>query len=87
VKLPDGVSDEVAAASLLEGMTVAYLVRRTFRVEPGVTVLWHAAAGSVGSLACQWLSHLGMTAIGQVGSDAKAEVARAGLRARRRHGA
>jgi NADPH2:quinone reductase len=77
VKLPDGVSDEVAAASLLKGMTVEYLVHRTFRVERGMTVLWHAAAGGVGSLACQWLAHLGVTVIGTVGSDAKAETARA----------
>jgi NADPH2:quinone reductase len=76
VSLPDAVSDEVAAASMLKGMTVEYLIRRTFRVEPGMTVLWHAAAGGVGSLACQWLSHLGVTVLGTVGSDAKAELAR-----------
>lgn len=77
VPLPDAVSDEVAAATMLKGMTVEYLIRRTFRVEPGMTVLWHAAAGGVGSLACQWLSHLGVTVLGTVGSDEKAERARA----------
>ncbi len=77
VKLPDAVSDEVAAASMLKGMTVEYLIRRTFRVEKGMTVLWHAAAGGVGSLACQWLSALGVRVIGTVGSDAKASLARA----------
>ncbi|MCX4245023.1 quinone oxidoreductase family protein [Paraliomyxa miuraensis] len=77
VPLPDGVSDEVAAAALLKGMTVEFLVRRTFPVEPGMTVLWHAAAGGVGLIACQWLAHLGVTVIGTVGSDDKAELARA----------
>lgn len=77
VRLPAHVSDELAAASMLKGMTVEYLIRRTFRVEAGMTVLFHAAAGGVGSLACQWLSHLGATVIGTVSSDAKAEVARA----------
>jgi len=77
VRLPAHVSDELAAASMLKGMTVEYLVRRTFRVEPGMTVLFHAAAGGVGSLACQWLSHLGATVIGTVSTDGKAEIARA----------
>jgi NADPH2:quinone reductase len=58
-------------------MTVEYLIRRTFAVQPGQTVLWHAAAGGVGLIACQWLAHLGVTVIGTVGSDAKAETARA----------
>jgi NADPH2:quinone reductase len=77
VKLPDGVSDIQAAAMMLQGMTVQYLIRRTFRVNKGDTVLFHAAAGGVGLIACQWLKHLGATVIGTVGSDEKAELARA----------
>lgn len=77
VPLPGGIDERTAAASLLKGMTVEYLIRRTFRVEPGMTVLWHAAAGGVGLIACQWLASLGVTVIGTVGSDAKAEIARA----------
>ncbi|MBI4706042.1 MAG: quinone oxidoreductase [Deltaproteobacteria bacterium] len=77
VPLPDGIDDEQAAAMMLKGMTVEYLIRRTFRVEAGMTVLWHAAAGGVGLIACQWLAHLGATVIGTVGSDEKAALARA----------
>lgn len=77
VPLPDAISDEVAAASMLKGMTVEYLVRRTYRVQGGETVLWHAAAGGVGLIACQWLKHLGAKVIGTVSSDEKAELARA----------
>ncbi len=77
VKLPDDVSDLQAAAMMLQGMTVQYLIRRTFRVNKGDTVLFHAAAGGVGLIACQWLKHLGATVIGTVGSDEKAELARA----------
>jgi NADPH2:quinone reductase len=77
VPLPPDVDDATAAASLLKGMTVEYLVQRAFRVEPGMTVLWHAAAGGVGLIACQWLSRLGARVIGTVGSDEKAELARA----------
>ncbi|MFW5876623.1 MAG: quinone oxidoreductase family protein [Myxococcota bacterium] len=77
VKLPDGIDDETAAAMMLKGMTVEYLVRRCFPVREGQTVLWHAAAGGVGLLACQWLKHLGATVLGTVGSDEKAELARA----------
>ncbi len=77
VPLPDGVTDVEAAAVLLKGMTVEYLIRRTFPVARGMTVLFHAAAGGVGLLACQWLAHLGATVIGTVGSDEKAELARA----------
>ena len=77
VPLPADVSDEVAAAMMLKGMTVEYLVRRTFRVEAGMTVLWHAAAGGVGLIACQWLRRLGARVIGTVSSDEKAELARA----------
>ena len=76
VPLPEHVSDEVAAAVLLKGMTVEYLVRRTFPVKPGQTVLLHAAAGGVGLLACQWLAHIGATVIGTVGSDEKAAIAK-----------
>ena len=76
VPVPEGVSDEAAAASLLKGLTAWYLVRRTFKVERGQTVLVHAAAGGVGLILCQWLRHLGATTIGTVGSQAKAEAAR-----------
>lgn len=77
VKLPDAIDDRTAAAMMLQGMTVQYLVRRTYKVQPGETVLWHAAAGGVGLIACQWLSSLGVTVIGTVGSDEKAAVAKA----------
>jgi NADPH2:quinone reductase len=77
VPLPADVSDEGAAAMMLKGMTVEYLTRRTFLVEPGMTVLFHAAAGGVGLVACQWLAHLGATVIGTVSTDEKAELARA----------
>jgi NADPH2:quinone reductase len=75
VPIPEGVSDEQAAAVLLKGMTVEYLIRRTHRVQKGDTVLWHAAAGGVGLLACQWLRHLGVRVIGTVGSADKAQLA------------
>src|SRR5262249_57783004 len=75
--LPDGTSDRQAAAMMLKGMTVQYLVRRTYKVQPGDTVLFHAAAGGVGLIACQWLKALGATVIGTVGSDEKADLARA----------
>ncbi len=77
VVLPDGISDQQAAAMMLKGMTAQYLLRRTFRVEPGQTILFHAAAGGVGLIACQWAKHLGARVIGTVGSEAKAELARA----------
>ena len=76
VKLPDHISDEVAACIMLQGMTVEYLIRRTFAVQPGMTVLWHAAAGGVGQIAVQWLHALGVNVIGTVGSAAKGELAR-----------
>ena len=76
VKLPAGIGPDVAAAAMLKGMTVEYLIRRIHRVKPGETVLWHAAAGGVGLIACQWLAHLGVRTIGTVGSDEKAELAR-----------
>lgn len=77
LKLPPHVSCEQAAASLLKGMTVEYLIRRTFAVQAGQTVLFHAAAGGVGQIAVQWLKQLGATVIGTVGSAAKAELAQA----------
>jgi NADPH2:quinone reductase len=76
VKLPDGVSDEIAAAALLKGMTAQYLLMRTYVVNPGETILWHAAAGGVGLIACQWAEHLGATVIGTVGSDDKIPLAK-----------
>ncbi|KAA5606247.1 quinone oxidoreductase [Roseospira marina] len=77
VPLPETVEDQTAAAMMLQGMTVQYLIRRLFPVQPGMTVLFHAAAGGVGLIACQWLKHLGATVIGTVGSPEKAELARA----------
>lgn len=77
VKVPDGISDEQAAAVMLKGCTVQYLVRRTHAVQPGETVLFHAAAGGCGLIACQWLKHLGATVIGTVGTREKAELAKA----------
>lgn len=77
VKLPDGIDPKVAAAAFLKGLTVQCLIRRTFKVEKGQTILWHAAAGGVGSIATQWASALGATVIGTVGDDLKAEIARA----------
>jgi NADPH:quinone reductase len=77
VPIPDGVTDRTAAAVMLKGMTTQYLIRRTYPVKAGETVLFHAAAGGVGLIACQWLKALGATVIGTVGSDEKAEVARA----------
>jgi NADPH2:quinone reductase len=76
VPIPGGVSDEAAAAVLLKGMTVEYLVRRTYPVRAGETVLWHAVAGGVGLLACQWLRHLGVRVIGTASTREKAELAR-----------
>jgi NADPH:quinone reductase len=77
VPLPDGISDEVAAATLLKGLTVEALVRRVHPVRFAEPVLLHAAAGGLGALALQWLSHLGAKVIATVGSDEKAELARA----------
>jgi NADPH2:quinone reductase len=77
VKLPSGVSDEQAAAAMLKGMTAQYLLKRTFAVKAGQTILFHAAAGGVGLIACQWAKHLGASVIGTVGSDEKVELARA----------
>jgi len=77
VKIPDGVSDEQAAASLLKGLTAWCIVRRAFPVQPGQVVLVHAAAGGVSSFLTQWSRHLGATVIGTVGSAEKAEIAKA----------
>lgn len=77
IKIPDTIDDRTAAAMMLQGMTAEYLLRRTFRVEAGQTILIQAAAGGVGLIACQWAKHLGATVIGTVGSPEKAELARA----------
>jgi NADPH:quinone reductase len=77
VKLPANISYEQAAAMMLRGMTAQYLVRRTFKVEKGMTVLMHAAAGGVGLILCQWANYLGANVIGTVGSKAKADLAKA----------
>jgi NADPH:quinone reductase len=77
VKLPDAIPSEQAAAAMLQGMTVHMLLRRVYPVKAGDTILIHAAAGGVGLIACQWAKALGATVIGTVGSDAKAELARA----------
>ncbi|UCV14680.1 quinone oxidoreductase family protein [Quatrionicoccus australiensis] len=77
LKLPDTISFETAAAMMLQGLTAAYLLRKTYRVQPGDAVLIHAAAGGVGLIACQWAKALGATVIGTVGSAAKGELAKA----------
>lgn len=75
VPVPDGISDEIAAAVLLKGLTAQYLLRRTFKVEPGHEILIHAAAGGVGLIAGQWAKHLGATVIGTAGSPDKIKLA------------
>lgn len=77
LKLPDDIEFTTAAAMMLQGLTAAYLLRRTYRVQSGDAVLIHAAAGGVGLIACQWAKALGATVIGTVGSEAKAVLARA----------
>lgn len=77
VRLPDGISYETAAAMMLQGMTVRYLLRETYNVGPDTVLLFHAAAGGVGLIACQWARALGATLIGTVSTDEKAELARA----------
>jgi len=77
VKLPDAISTEAAAAMMLQGMTAHMLLRSVHRVQPGETILIHAAAGGVGLIVCQWAKALGATVIGTVGTDDKAELARA----------
>jgi NADPH2:quinone reductase len=76
VPLPEGISDDEAAAMMLKGLTVQYLFRQTKRLQAGDTILFHAAAGGVGLVACQWAKALGVTMIGTVSSDEKAELAR-----------
>jgi len=77
VLLPEGISFETGAAMMLKGLTVQYLLRRTYRVRQGETILLHAAAGGVGLIACQWAKALGATVIGTAGSDEKAALAKA----------
>jgi len=77
VKVPDGVDDKTAAGMMLKGMTARYLLRRTFNVTAGTTILFHAAAGGVGLIAGQWAKHLGATVIGTAGSPEKIELAKA----------
>ena len=76
VKLPDSVDYKTAAAMMLQGGTVRYLLRQTYKVGPGTVLLWHAAAGGVGLIACQWARHLGATIIGTAGSDDKVKLAK-----------
>jgi len=76
VKIPAGVDDKTAAAMMLKGLTAHYLIRRTYRVKKGDTILMHAAAGGVGQILCQWAKALGATVIGTVGSDEKAVLAK-----------
>jgi NADPH2:quinone reductase len=77
VRLPDAIDFTTGAAMMLQGMTAQYLLRRTFRVQSGQTILVHAAAGGVGLILCQWAKHLGATVIGVVSTEEKAELARA----------
>jgi NADPH2:quinone reductase len=76
VKIPAGVDDRIAASIMLKGMTSWYLIKRTFKVQKGDTILMHAAAGGVGQILSQWAKHLGATVIGTVGSDEKAALAK-----------
>jgi len=76
VKIPAGVSDKTAAAMMLKGMTAQFLLRRTYKVKKGDTILVHAAAGGVGQILCQWAKYLGAKVIGTVGSDAKVPLAK-----------
>lgn len=76
VKLPDFIDDVTAASMMLQGMTARYLLRETYKVTPETTLLFHAAAGGVGLIVCQWAKALGATMIGTVGSDEKAKLAR-----------
>jgi NADPH:quinone reductase len=77
VKLPSGVSDDVAAAALLKGLTAQYLLKRTYPVKAGQTIVFHSAAGGVGLIAAQWAKHLGATVIGTVGHADKIALAKA----------
>jgi NADPH2:quinone reductase len=77
LRLPDEIDFETAAAMMLQGLTVQYLFKRTYKIQPGDTILFHAAAGGVGLIACQWAKALGVNLIGTVGSDEKGELAKA----------
>lgn len=77
VRVPDAISDEQAAAMMLKGLTAAYLLFKTHRLSATEAILWHAAAGGVGLIACQWARHLGARVIGTVGSQEKVDIARA----------
>ena len=77
VKLPAGIDERTAASMMVRGMTARYLLHATYKVKPGDTIVIHAAAGGVGLIVSQWAKHLGATVIGTVGSDDKAEIARA----------
>jgi NADPH:quinone reductase len=77
IKLPDAIDDRTAAAMMLKGLTVQYLIRQTYRIKAGDTILLHAAAGGVGLILDQWAKHLGVTVIGTVGNDEKAKLAQA----------
>lgn len=76
VKIPDEIDDVTAAAMMLKGLTAQYLLRQVYQVKSGDTILFHAAAGGVGLIACQWAKRLGATVIGTVGNDQKAEIAK-----------
>lgn len=75
VRMPDSIDDDTAAAMMLKGLTAQYLLRQVYKVKAGDTILFHAAAGGVGLIACQWAQHLGVRVIGTVGTDEKAELA------------
>src|SRR6201985_3851826 len=77
IQLPDGIDDKPAPAMMLKGLTTHYLIRQTYRIKAGETILLHAAAGGVGLILSQWAKHLGVTVIGTVGSDEKAKLAQA----------
>src|ERR1700756_5328986 len=77
IPLPDGISDRTASTLMMKGMTVQYLFRQVYPLQGGETILFHAAAGGVGLIACQWANALGVTMIGTVSTDEKAEIARA----------
>jgi NADPH2:quinone reductase len=77
VRLPDEIASDIAAAMMLQGLTVQYLFNRTYKIQPGETILFHAAAGGVGLIACQWARALGVNLIGTVGSNEKGELAKA----------
>jgi NADPH:quinone reductase len=77
IKLPDSIDDKTAAAMMLKGLTAQYLIRQTYRIKSGETILLHAAAGGVGLILSQWAKHLGVTVIGTVGSEEKAKLAKA----------